>query len=500
MGRQGAIEREPLRQAANHAEAGDERSDGKSEPPERLDPALYRIAGVVLVGAVAALLDTTIISVALNQLGEAFAVPASTVQWVSTAYLLAMALVIPLTGWCVDRFGAKTTWLWVLTVFLAGSVLCGAAWSAGSLIAFRVVQGLGAGMILPLTQVIMAQAAGSRRFGRVMALVAVPGNLIPIVGPVLGGIVINAMSWRWIFLINVPVCLLALVLAWRKLPAEPARDAHPLDAFGLALLAPAVPAMIYGLSQVGERSTFIAASVVVPAAIGLVLLAAFVAHALRTTQTPIIDLRLFRYRSFSASATLMFLSGAALFGSLFLLPLYYQQVRGFDAFTTGLALAPQGVGTALALAIIGPLADRIGARPLAAAGALLTALGTLAYTQVPSRPDDILLAASLVLRGIGLGAVGIPAMAAAYQHLPRSAIARATTVTNIIQRLGASVGTALIAVMLQQQLDEHTVSDGASGVHPGSFANAFWWTVGSAALLLPLAALLPRRKKPTSDR
>ncbi|WP_158554065.1 MFS transporter [Micromonospora deserti] len=205
-------EQDPLRQAASRDTGKPSLTDTPASA-ERLDPALLKLAGIVLFGAVAALLDTTIISVALDQLGEAFTVPVSTVQWVSTAYLLAMALVIPLTGWCVDRFGAKTTWLSVLTLFLAGSVLCGTAWSAGSLIAFRVVQGLGAGMILPLTQVILAQAAGSRRFGRVMALTAVPGNLIPIVGPVLGGVILNGLSWRWIFLINVPVCLLAIVLA-----------------------------------------------------------------------------------------------------------------------------------------------------------------------------------------------------------------------------------------------------------------------------------------------
>ncbi|MEO3747268.1 MDR family MFS transporter [Plantactinospora sp. B5E13] len=500
MGGHGVTEQEPRRRAAGDAEAGHEPPDGGSTPPERLDPALLKIAGVVLVGAVAALLDTTIISVALNQLGEAFGVPVSTVQWVSTAYLLAMALVIPLTGWCVDRFGARVTWLWVLAVFLAGSVLCGAAWSAGSLITFRVVQGLGAGMILPLTQIILAQAAGGRGFGRVMALVAVPGNLIPIVGPVLGGVVLNVVSWRWIFLINVPVCLLAIVLARRALPTTPGHGRQRLDVLGLALLAPAVPAMIYGLSQVGGSSALTAAGVVVPVVIGFVLLAAFTTYALRVTRTPVIDLRLFRYRSFSASAALLFLSGAALYGPLFLLPLYYQQVRGFDAFTTGLVLAPQGVGTALALAVIGPLADRIGARPLVLAGALVTALGTLAYTQVASGPDDVLLAVALVLRGVGLGAVGIPVMAAAYQQLPHSAIAHGTSAMNILQRLGASFGTAVIAVILQQRLDEHGIGDVTAGVRPESFVGAFWWTVGSAVLILPLALLLPGRERAVMRR
>jgi EmrB/QacA subfamily drug resistance transporter len=462
---------------------------------DRLDPALLRLAGIVLFGAMAALLDTTIISVALNQLGQAFGVPVSTVQWVSTAYLLAMALVIPLTGWCVDRFGAKAAWLCTLALFLTGSVLCAGAWSAESLIVFRVVQGLGAGMILPLAQVILAQAAGSRRFGRVMALVAIPGNLVPIVGPVLGGLMLNALPWRWIFLINVPVCVLAFVLAWWKLPADPPQSRPPLDVLGLAVLSPAVVAMVYGLSKAGAESSFAAIDVLVPIAIGLALLVVFVVHALRTSKAPIIDLRLFRHRSFSASAALMFLSGAALYGPMFLLPLYYQQARGFDALATGLMLAPQGVGTALALAVVGLLADRIGARPLVAVGALITTTGTLAYTQLPSDPNDVLLTASLVLRGIGLGAVGIPTMAAAYHQLRHSAIPRATSATNVIQRVGASFGTALVAVILQQQINDQASGGASPEILTHAFAKTFWWTVGFAVLLLPLAMFLPRRNR-----
>ncbi|MET7393776.1 MDR family MFS transporter [Dactylosporangium sp. NPDC005572] len=451
---------------------------------DRLDPALLRLAGIVLLGAVAALLDTTVVSVALDQLGKAFAAPVSTVQWVSTAYLLAMALVIPLTGWCVDRFGARRTWLAVLALFLAGSVLCGAAWSAPSLIIFRVLQGLGAGMILPLTQLILAQAAGAQRFGRVMALVAVPGNLIPIVGPVLGGLLLDGLSWRWIFLINVPVCVPALVLALRALPADPVDGGRrPLDVLGIALLSPAVLALVYGLAQAGERSSFVDAGTTVPVAIGLGLLTAFSVHALRA-KAPVVDLRLLRYRSLRASAVLSSLTGAALYGSMLLLPLYYQQARGFDALTTGLVLAPQGIGTAAALPVVGRLADRIGPRPLVVVGALITAAGTVPFALLPTDPNDIVLSASLLLRGIGMAAVGIPAMAAAYHQLPHAAIPQATSIVNVIQRVGAALGTAVVAVILQQQATRDP-----SGVHP--YANTFWWTAGFALLLLPCAALLP---------
>src|SRR3954451_5755914 len=219
--------------------------------PPALDPQLKRIAAAVITGAVAVILDTTIVSVAIHELGSALDASVSTIQWVSTAYLLAMFVAIPLSGWAQSRLGAKRLWLGALTLFLLGSVLCAFAWNVESLIAFRVVQGLGGGVMMPLMTTILMQAAHGQNVGRLMAAVSLPAALGPILGPVIGGLILNYLSWEWLFLVNVPLCIVGFVLAVRLLPADhdtirPVR----LDVIGMLLISPGVVRVIYGLSNV----------------------------------------------------------------------------------------------------------------------------------------------------------------------------------------------------------------------------------------------------------
>src|ERR1700683_4072684 len=194
-----------------------------------LTPELRRISSVVVLGSIMSILDTTIVAVALDTLGRDFRVSVSTVQWVTTGYLLSLAVVIPVTGWAVDRFGAKLMWMTSLTLFIAGSCLCGAAWSANSLILFRILQGLGGGMILPIGQSMLARAAGPQRMGRVMSVIGAPTVLGPILGPVLGGLIVSNFSWRWIFYINVPIGIVTLVLASRYLKGDEEKVSRSFD-------------------------------------------------------------------------------------------------------------------------------------------------------------------------------------------------------------------------------------------------------------------------------
>src|SRR3954454_17270252 len=385
-----------------------------------MDRALMRLASVVVLGTIMSILDTTIVNVAIETLGRDLGSSLSAVQWVSTGYLLALATVIPLTGWAMERFGGRNLWMVSVTLFLIGSVLCGLAWSTESLVVFRVLQGFGGGMIMPIGQAILAQAAGPERMGRIMAVIGVPTLLGPILGPVIGGLIVDNVSWRWIFFVNVPVGIVALVLAWRVLPrAAAVGRGAVLDVRGLLLLSPGLALLVYGLSQIGMQGSFTDYRVLLGVFGGLGLLAAFVWHALRARERSLIDLALFRDRAFAAASGTTFIFGVSLFGAMLILPLYYQVVRGESALNAGLLLAPQGIGAAMMMPIAGRLTDRLGAGRIVPFGVIVAVLGTAVYTQLSADTSYWVLGVALWVRGLGLGSTMMPAMAAAYQTLDR---------------------------------------------------------------------------------
>jgi EmrB/QacA subfamily drug resistance transporter len=470
------------------------------------DPQLKRLAVVVVLGSIMSILDTTIVNVAIPTLAKDFRAPLSQVQWVSTGYLLALAVTIPLTGWAVERFGAKRMWIASLVLFLLGSALSGASWSIQSLIVFRILQGVGGGMIMPIGQTILATAAGPQRMGRVMSLLGVPMLLGPVLGPVLGGLIVDSVSWRWIFYVNIPIGIVAIVLAVKYLPGHQKTDrAYKLDLLGLGLLSPGLGLFVYGLSQAGQGA---ASSVFVPAVIGALLIAAFVWHALHTKVTPLIEVLLFRDRQFAAASATTFFFGAALFGGMFLLPLYYQVVRGQTALTAGLLMAPQGIGAAMVMPLAGRLTDRYGAGRIVPGGLVVVTLATLVYTQLGAHTSFAVLGGSLFLRGVGFGFVMMPAISAAYQTLAAPQVPRASTAINIVQRVGGSIGTALVAVVLEHQIrvQVHGLSGGLTGAatapasvvakvaqpFASAFGHTFWWVVGMTTVALIPALFLVR--------
>jgi EmrB/QacA subfamily drug resistance transporter len=457
--------------------------------PAVLTASTGRVLGALLVGGITAILDTTIVAIGLRTMARELHASIDTIQWVSTGYLLALAVVIPLVGWAQSRLGGKRLWLIALGLFLLGSILCATAWNAESLIAFRVIQGLGGGAMLPLlTTLAMQSVADQSKIARTMSTVSLPIALGPILGPVLGGIVLNWLSWPWLFLINVPIGAVGLVLAFLWLPKDaPARSTPKprLDVVGLALVAPALAALLYGLSKASAEGGFGNAQVWIPVVAGAVLLAAFILWASRKGVAAIIDIGLFTVRSVRSSSIALVFLGAALFSSSFLLPLFFQELRGETVLNAGLLMIPQGVGSLVARFFAGKLVDRFGARALAIVAFVLVAVTTIPFALADGQTNIWYLGAVLFVRGIGLGAVFIPVMSVAFVDIQRPQVPHASAITRIVQQVGGAFGTALVAVVLAGAI--------ASGDHVTGFDTAFWWTIGLTVAAAVVSVLLPSR-------
>ena len=465
-----------------------------AQETDRIESWVWRIAAVIVLGSIMSILDTTIVNVALATLHHDLHSSLADIQWVITGYLLALAVVIPLSGWSSRRFGAKRIYLTSIVLFTAGSALCGFADSTTSLIAFRVLQGVGGGMIMPVGQMILAGAAGPRRMGRVMAVTGVPTMLAPIIGPTIGGLLIDSASWRWIFFVNLPIGVLATVLALRLIPADSAdRQRQPLDVLGLLLLATGLPLLTYGLAEVGATGSFSSARVLVPIPLSIVLIGGFIFHALRA-KVPLLDLSLYRRNTYAAASAAMFFLGAALFGVMILLPLYFQDVRHESVLNTGLLLAPQGVGMAMMMPLVGRLTDRVGGGPLTIIGVIVTALIGIPFGLIGAHTSYVLLGVEQFVRGIGIGFAFMPSYIAAMAALERRELPDAAPQLNVLMRVGGSLGTAILAVVLQRSLS-------ASGHHPtlavvaGAYGTAFWWGLGIIALAIVPAVVLLRAEQ-----
>jgi EmrB/QacA subfamily drug resistance transporter len=415
-----------------------------------LDRETLVVAAVVMLGAVMSILDTTVVNVAIDHLAVAFHSSLTTIQWTVTGYTLALAAVIPLTGWAADRFGTKRIYMTSLVLFTCGSVASGLAWSAGSLILFRVLQGIGGGMVMPSVMTIMTRKAGPHRMGRVMGILGVPMLIAPILGPILGGWLVDDVSWRWIFFINVPIGVVAFILALIVLERDQPQPHHRLDWLGLVLLSPGLAVFIFGLA---ESSTygFGALRSWGPTALGVVLIGAFHAHSWRSGE-PLIDIQLFVRSRAGAAAGTFLLFAISVFGSMLLVPLYYQSVRGASALSAGLLMAPGGLGAMITMPLAGRLTDRYGPTWLPVSGLPLVVIGLAPFAFVGASTPYALLCGGSFVQGLGMGVAMMPNMTAAMQAVPPAAIARTSTAMNIVRQAGASMGTAILSVILASEI------------------------------------------------
>jgi EmrB/QacA subfamily drug resistance transporter len=434
----------------------------------------WQIAIVVTIGLFMSVLDTSIVNVALPQMQRAFHTDFATIIWVATAYFLAQAAVIPAAGYLSDRWGTKAVFSATLALFVLGSALCTVAPTKEALIAFRVVQGIGGGALLPIGFAILFRTFPPAERGPASAIGGVGVLLAPVLGPTIGGYLTTTFDWQAIFIINLPLGALGLVLALLVLQgraaeqtasgvsSEPTPAHKRFDALGLLLAMAGFTALVYGITQAGSHG-WSDATVDRFLLGGAVVLVAFVIVELRVSD-PVLDVRLFRSYTFSMANLLNWALGAFIFGSLFLLPFFLESVQGRTPLSAGEILIAQGIGALVATFAAGALYNRVGPRILVTAGFVLMAVATLGLRQLDVGTTWQSLQVWLVLRGAAFGLANIPLQTLAVSVVSNRAMARASSLVNVTRLVFTAVGVAALTAYLTQQAHAYGADIAAASV------------------------------------
>lgn len=432
-----------------------------------------------------AMLDSTVANLAIESIREDFSSTLSVAQWVASGYLCALAVSLPAAAWLGIRYGYGRLWAGSLAVFVLASVLCAIAPGTLTLVTARLVQGLAGGLMVPAGQAVIGSTVEKKQLGRIFGVLGLVIALGPAIGPAVGGFLLDATSWRWLFWINVPVGVVALIAARGLVPRGERDSSRIMDLKGLALLGIGLPLLLFGAFEIGLSE--ISQSVVFSLAVGAVLVAFFVVTALHS-KNPLIDLRLLRRTAFSTATITTGLTGANMYGGLLLIPIYLQLVAGFEPTGTGLWLLLMGLGSALVLPLAGSLTDRFGAGIVSLAGAGLLLLSTIPFVfpQVPSSP---LLTATFLARGVGMALAQMPAMTAAYTAVSGKEMGDATTLVNIVQRMGGAIGAVGLVVIVQHAGGSTSVI--AHNIAFASLAVVSVLTIFTAGLMLQQSKLKP---------
>jgi EmrB/QacA subfamily drug resistance transporter len=419
-------------------------------------PYKWLVAAVFVSGLFMDLLDTTIVNVALPTLGKEFSAANTTLEWVVTGYLLSLAVWIPASGWLGDRFGTKKIFLLALFLFTAGSLLCGEAQSMGSLIAFRVLQGVGGGMLTPVGTAMVFRAFPANERAQASAVLAIPIAIAPTIGPILGGVLVDQASWRWIFRVNVPIGILAFFFALAVLKEHTEPDVGRFDLPGFLLAGTGLPLVLFALSRApadGWTSTVVLATGLG----GIALLAIMVLVELRVPQ-PMLALRLFRDRMFRSANIVYFMVAAGLIGIIFLLPLFLQQLRGLSATQSGLTTFPQALGIIAVARFASRAYPRIGPRRMLMVGMAGTAVSTALFLFVGFETSQWWIRGIMFGRGIFFGVALIPLQAATFSTILPRDTGRASSLFNTNRQVASSFGVAILATVLTDRTQSHVAS------------------------------------------
>jgi DHA2 family multidrug resistance protein len=411
---------------------------------------------VVMLAAVMAMIDISIVNVALTDIRASFATPLDQIGWVSTGYMMANIVVIPMTGWFQRRFGYKKYFAFSVMLFTVASVLCGTSWNLPSLVAFRILQGLGGGAIIPTAQSILFARYPKEQHGMAAGLFGLGAITGPLLGPTIGGYLIELSSWHWIFLINVPIGIAVAALAWKVIDEPEFKpDSRPIDLTGILLLATGMPALQYVMEE-GNREGWLDSNLIlVLIAVAAVCLTTFIVHVLEAPN-PIVDLRIFKRLSYSAGTGINFLTGLALFSSSYLFSLFCGSVMHYTALDIGKVFLLAGLSQVFLMPIVGRLAPKIDPRIMLFVGVSIVGASQWLGAELTAQADFHDLVMPQLVRAIGLAFIFIPLTVASLSDLPPQERGNATGLFNLTRELGGSLGTAWMGKVVADGVVRHT--------------------------------------------
>lgn len=427
-------------------------------------------AWAIALGAMAPMLDSTMVNIAIDQLNKDFNTTLDTIQWAITGYVLALAIAVPVSGWLMNKFNGKKVFIGAVFAFGVTSVLAGISWDVSSFIFFRLLQGFSAGIITPLMSTLLVKTAGQENLGKVMAIVSTPMIFGPILGPVIGGFLVQGASWHWIFFINVFIVLIAAPLMMKTIPDfEPFNKDSKLDVFGIIDLSLMSAALIYGITKAADHAAFNNSETILWVSIGLALAVIyFVYNRIRNNQT-VLPMNLFAHKSFAASSVGLFLANIAVMGPMLILPLFFQNLRHLTAIEAALALIPQGVGMLVTRPMIGIMIDKIGAKYVVIVSLVISLIGSIPLIFITEQTSMIWISIVLFIRGTSFGGIMLPLTSDAYTGLDSKQLPEAGVGINIIENLGSSFGSAVIATVVATVIQgaRPSVADSLKGYHGG---------------------------------
>ena len=429
-----------------------------TQPSRSSDNPAHRwlVTMAAMCGSFMVVLDATVVNVALPKIMLSYGVGVNKIQWVITSYLLTMAIMMPSVGWLSRRMGHKLVFIISFSSFTLASAFCGLAWSANALVAFRVLQGIGAGLLMPIAMVVIFEAFPSEEKGMAMGIYGMGATLGPAVGPTLGGYLIEKFSWHLIFLINVPVGLLGIILATLVLPKGVTRKEKHFDVMGFLTMTVALGSFLMGLSQ-GQQEGWTSGYILSIFAVAVLSFAIFLVVEFRSPN-PFIDLQVYKSFLYSMTTMLFIIQGIGLFGATFLIPLFFETMLGYSALKTGILLVPMAVAVTLVLPIAGRLADRMDARIPVIIGVVFSVLSLYWLSFLNLHTSSAEAVGMLVMRGLGLGFIFPPIMNLALKSLPEDKVATGSSLINVSRQVGGALGVALLGAMLdRRQLHHETV-------------------------------------------